>query len=211
MDKTDTNDILAILERVGAIITESHVVYTSGRHGSTYVNKDALYAYPVETSTIAERLAQRFRDVPIDVVAGPSVGGVIIAQWLAYHLTQMTGRTILALYAEQEGVTGHRIFRRGYADLLPGKNVLVAEDILTTGGSARKVIRAVQGAGGTVVGLGALCNRGSVTQEALGVPLFSTLVDVRMEAWEPSECPLCQAGVPINTRVGKGAAFVARR
>jgi orotate phosphoribosyltransferase len=89
--------------------------------------------------------------------------------------------------------------------------VLVVEDILTTGGSARQVVEAVQRQGGSVVGVGALCNRGDVSAATLGAPALFALTAVPLTSYAPEECPLCAAGVPINTRVGKGAAFVAQR
>jgi orotate phosphoribosyltransferase len=60
-----------------------------------------------------------------------------------------------------------------------------------------------------VVGVAALCNRGGVTAEALGAPALYSLASVPLESWPAEECPLCAAGVPVNTRLGKGAAFLA--
>jgi orotate phosphoribosyltransferase len=206
-----TTSILSLLEHVNAIITHSHVVYTSGRHGSSYVNKDALYPHTRETSYVCSQIAEQCAELDIEVVAGPTIGGVVMSQWVAYHLTRLTGREVLAVYAEEEGVTGYRIFRRGYENILPSRRVLVVEDIVTTGGSVRKVITAAQALGATVVGVGVLCNRGSVTAARLNVPHFLSLVNVPMESWDAHECPLCQSGVPINTRVGKGALFLAQQ
>lgn len=208
---TDT-DVLATLARVGALITGDHLVYTSGRHGSSYVNKDALYPHTAATSAVCARLAERFAGAAIDVVAGPTVGGVIMAQWTAHHLGLLTGREVLAVYAEEEQAEGvrRRLFRRGYDQLVAGCRVLVVEDILTTGGSVRMVVEAVGVAGGTVVGVGALCNRGAVSAAAISAPVLYSLSEVPLESFAAEECPLCRAGVPINTRVGKGAAFLAR-
>jgi orotate phosphoribosyltransferase len=207
-------DVLATLARVGALITGDHLVYTSGRHGSSYVNKDALYPHTAATSEVCARIAQQYAAAGVEVVAGPTVGGVIMAQWTAHHLSVMTGREVLAVYAEEEvGEEGgrRRLFRRGYDALVRGRRVLVVEDILTTGGSVRLVLAAVDAAGGATVGVGALCNRGGVTAEALGAPDLFCLSAVPLESFAPEECPLCAAGVPVNTRVGKGAAFVAQR
>jgi orotate phosphoribosyltransferase len=204
------SELLALLQRVGALISDSHIVYTSGRHGSSYVNKDALYPYTTETSQVCAQLAAAFAATPVEVVAGPSVGGVIMAQWVAAHLQRLRGHEVLAVYAEEE-ISGRRTFRRGYDALVAGRQVLVVEDILTTGGSARKVVQAVQAAGGSVVGLGALCNRGNLAAPDLGVPTMTALVNLPLESWDASACPLCQAGIPINTEVGKGAAFVAQQ
>lgn len=205
--------ILDLLAQVGAIVTDSHLVYTSGRHGSTYVNKDALYPHTAGISTVCERIAQEFAPADVEVVAGPTVGGVIMAQWTAHHLTARYGHEVLAVYAEEDG-TGderRRVFRRGYDSLVAGRRVLVVEDILTTGLSARLVVQAVAAAGGTVLGVGALCNRGDVQAADLGAPALFSLTNVPMQTWAADECPLCQAGVPVNTRLGKGAAFLRAR
>jgi orotate phosphoribosyltransferase len=208
------DDVLATLARVGALITGDHLIYTSGRHGSSYVNKDALYPHTAATSQVCAGIARRFAEAGVEVVAGPTVGGVIMAQWTAHHLAALTGREVLAVYAEEEvgeGGARRRLFRRGYDTLVAGRRVLVVEDILTTGGSVRLVVEAVAAAGGTVVGVGALCNRGGVSAEAIGAPELFSLSTVPMESFAAEECPLCAAGVPVNTRVGKGAAFVASR
>lgn len=195
--------ILDILARVGAVITGTHVVYTSGRHGETYVNKDALYTSTEDTSAVCAEIAAHFASAGVEVVAGPTVGGVILTQWVAHHSPSTAdGRQPAAIYAEE--VDGKRVFRRGYADFIPGKRVLVVEDILTTGGSARKVVEAVRDAGGEVVGLGALCNRGNVSAEMIGTPEVYTLLSLPLSSWDAADCPLCRAGVPINTKVGKG-------
>ena len=207
-------DVLATLARVGALITGDHLVYTSGRHGSSYVNKDALYPHTAATSEVCARIAARFADAGVEVVAGPTVGGVIMAQWTAHHLSALAGREVLAVYAEEEVTEDgarRRLFRRGYDALVAGRRVLVVEDILTTGGSARLVIAAAHEAGGSVVGVGALCNRGGVSAEMIGAPLLFSLSEVPLESFAPEECPLCAAGVPINTRVGKGEAFLGAK
>ncbi len=203
--------VLALLAQVGALITGDHLVYASGRHGSSYVNKDALYPHTAATSAVCAQIARHFAATGVEVVAGPTVGGVIMAQWTAHHLSALTGREVLAVYAEEEpdGEGKRRVLRRGYDALVAGRRVLVVEDILTTGGSARLVVAAVRAAGGTVVGVGALCNRGAVSAERIDAPELYALSEVPLESYAPAECPLCAAGVPINTRVGKGAAFLA--
>lgn len=203
--------VLTLLAQVGALITGDHLVYTSGRHGSSYVNKDALYPHTAATSAVCAQIARHFATAGVEVVAGPTVGGVIMAQWTAHHLSALTGREVLAVYAEEEsdGEGKRRVLRRGYDALVAGRRVLVVEDILTTGGSARLVVAAVRAAEGTVVGVGALCNRGAVSAERIDAPELYALSEVPLESYAPAECPLCAAGVPINTRVGKGAAFLA--
>ncbi len=211
----DNESIMTILRNVGAIITDSHLVYTSGVHSTSYVNKDALYARPASTALLCKEMAAKYDPHEVDVVAGPSIGGVILAQWVAYHLNMARshGET-LSVYAEEvgEGDEKRRIFKRGYEQHIPGKNIVVVEDILTTGGSARKVIEAVRDLGGKVLGLSVLCNRGGIEAKDVGGVPISALTVVPLDSlWKAESCPLCQQDVPINTTVGKGRAFLEKK
>jgi orotate phosphoribosyltransferase len=203
-------EILEILGGLEAVITDSHIVYTSGKHGAAYVNKDALYPHAQETSRLCRVIAEAFAKDGVDIVVAPVIGGVILSQWIAYHLSEITGREVLGAYAEKDG--DGFVIKRGYDKLIVGKKVLVVEDILTTGGSAKKVIELTRKIGGDVVGLGVLCNRGGVTPEELANPpkLFA-LVNVKFDAWDEAECPMCAKGMPINTDVGKGREYLARK
>jgi orotate phosphoribosyltransferase len=194
----------AILAETGAVITGSHVVYTSGRHGSAYVNKDAVYPHPAHVSTLCRLLAEAAAPCHAEVVCGPALGGIILSQWTAHHLGA------LAVYAEKVPEGGLAL-RRGYDRLVAGRRVLVVEDIVTTGGSVRQAVAAVRAAGGEVVMAAVLCNRGGVTAADLGVPALASLVTLSLDSWEEAACPLCREGVPVNTDVGKGREFVASR
>jgi orotate phosphoribosyltransferase len=150
----------------------------------------------------------------VDVVVGPVLGGIILAQWVtaALNARRTTGET-LAVYAEKEDApTGSQFsFRRGYDAHIAGKRILVVEDILTTGGSARKVIELVRQHDGMVIGLSALCNRGGVHTHDVGDVPLSTLVSLPLDTYTEEECPFCRQGVPVNTGLGKGKAFLARK
>jgi len=206
--------IMQALSNVGAIITNSHIVYTSGRHGTAYVNKDVLYLHTKITADLCKLMAEQYSANEIDVVAGPTIGGVVLSQWVAHHLNaaRSSGET-LAIYAEEEGAGEEkkRIFKRGYDLCIPNKNVVVVEDILTTGGSARKVIESVRALGGNVVGLSVLCNRGGIKSADVGDINVHALTSITMESWPEEDCPLCRDRVPINTSVGKGRSFLEKR
>jgi len=237
---------LQLLAQAGAILT-GHFVYTSGKHGSAYVNKDRVYTDTALVSLICQNLADHFgRNLP-QVVVGPAVGGVILSQWTAFHLNASIGG-VVGVYAERaersylkvgEGadpggfdlhgfmgnICGHQVIageelvvkenrfviKRGYDKLVNHKRVLVVEDVITTGGTVKKVVQAVRECRGEVIGVGAMCNRGQVSAENLDVPALHSVVDVPLEAWPESECPLCAEGAPVNTDVGKGREFLARR
>lgn len=202
-------EILSKLTQVGAVITNSHLVYTSGKHGSMYVNKDALYPHTNETSALCRVIAQQFLNDQVDVVIAPALGGIILSQWTAHHLSELTGREILGLYAEKIEGTKDFVIKRGYDKLLQGKRVLILEDVLTTGGSVKKVIELVRSMGGEVIGVGVLCNRGGILPRDIGnVPKLFALTSIALDMWDPQDCPLCMQGVPINTNVGKGREFL---
>lgn len=197
-------NVLGIFKKTGAIITDTHVVYASGKHGDTYINKDAVYPHTKEISKLCKELALKYKDTGVEVVAGPTVGGVILSQWTAHYLG------VLAVFAEEtisESGEKKRFFKRGYDKLISGKKVLVVEDILTTGGSVKLVVDAVRALGGDVVGCGALVNRGNVQDEDAGAKIHA-LMNIKLDAWDEKDCPLCKKGVPVNTEVGKGREFV---
>ncbi len=204
--------VLEILGKVNAVITDSHIVYTSGRHGSAYVNKDAIYPHTGDTSRLCQAIAQEYVNDGIEVVIAPAIGGVILSQWTAHHLGELMATEVLSLYAEKSEDGHSFVIKRGYDRLIKGKRVLVVEDVLTTGGSVKAVIEAVRELGGEVVGVGVLCNRGGITAEDIGgVPKMTALVNVNLESWPESQCPLCEKQVPINTNVGKGREFLSQK
>ena len=210
-------EVLQILADVGAVITNSHIVYTSGKHGSAYVNKDAVYPHVEITSQLCRAIAEHFSDEKmyrIEAVVAPAIGGVILCTWTAYWLEKLTGRKALALYAEKSEDGKMFVFRRGYDKLIsiPGRRTLVVDDVLTTGGSVKKVIEAVRAINGNVVGLGVLCNRGGITpQDVANLPKLFALVNVKLDAWDEKDCPLCVQNVPINTDVGKGREYLVKK
>lgn len=210
----DEKAALSILTEVGAIVTNSHFVFTSGRHSNTYVNKDALYLHPTKTAQLCEIISRQYHAEEVDVVAGPTIGGVVISQWTAYHLNarRKSGET-LSVYVEKEGEGADKkfILERGYDTRVVGKNVVVVEDVIMTGDSAAKVVNVIKQLGGNVLGLSVLCNRGGITSQDVGNTPIHALTNLTFEWWQASDCPLCQANVPINTSLGKGKQFLSKK
>jgi orotate phosphoribosyltransferase len=204
-------EFLEILRETGGYIGESHIVATSGKHLDAYLNKDAIYPHTRAVSAVCRAMAELFVGENIEAVVGPSLGGIILSQWTAHHLSEITGRDILGIYTEKNE-SKDQILTRGYDALVKGKRVLVVEDILTTGGSLAKVIRTVKAAGGTVLAACAMVNRDpdKVHDAVIGAPL-KTLASLRLPSWGESDCPMCRNGIPINTTVGKGSDYLAKK
>lgn len=212
------NEVVEILKKIGAVITDSHFVYTSGKHGSIYINKDTLYPHTRETARVCELFAEKYKDLDIEVVVAPAVGGTILSQWTAYHLSNLKNKEVLSAYTEKDkGTTAtvaesEHIFRRGYDKIVKGRKVLVIEDLTTTGMSVKKVVEAVKAAGGVVLAVCAMINRDPkhVNSQTLGFP-FDSLGVIQADAYEEKECPLCRSNIPINTEYAHGKEFLAKK
>ncbi len=169
---------------------EGHFLLTSGLHSPVYWEKFRVLQYPRYTEQLCQLITRHFRKQNIQVVAGPTTGGIIIA----FEVARQLG--VRSIFAEKEGA--ERVFRRGFT-IVPGERVLIVDDILTTGSSVKKVMDAVIKQGGIIVGIGVLVDR--VEKEIdFGVPLFSCLKTVA-PTYLPKQCPLCAAGIPL-TRLG---------
>lgn len=205
------DDVLKIFKKTGGYIDNSHIVYTSGKHGTAYLNKDAVYPYTKEISKICLEIAKKFKGKGIEVVAAPALGGIILSQWTAYHLTKLTKKPVLGVYTEKTE-DKDQIFTRGYDAIVRGKKVLVLEDVTNTGGSVKKVVESVRKAEGKVIAVCVLANRDpkNVNSKTVGAPFYS-LAEIKMAAWEEKDCPLCGKKVPVNTVIGKGREYLAKK
>jgi orotate phosphoribosyltransferase len=182
-----TNNIEEIFEKTGAVL-KGHFLLTSGRHSPVYWEKFRILQHPVHVSRLCSMIADHFREQRVDLVAGPTTGGII----LAFEVARQLGTR--AIYAER-AEAGGRTFRRGQT-ISPGERVLVVDDVLTAGGSIRDVIAAVTALQGKVIGVGVLVERSEKSID-FGAPLFSCLRTVA-ETYLPEDCPLCAAQVPLE-------------
>src|SRR5579864_6347120 len=115
---------LDILKKVNAVITDDHFVFVSGKHAPIYLNKDALYVHTEETSEMCRLMAEKIKDLKPDSVIGPALGGIVLSQWVAHHLSKMLGREVFAVYTEKTAEGGQQ-FTRGYDKFVKGKKVVI--------------------------------------------------------------------------------------
>ena len=207
-------EVLDILRKLGAIITDDHFVYTSGKHGSIYVRKDMLYPHTNEVAKVGKLFAEKFKNSLIDVVVGPAVGGIILSQWAAYYLTQLTNKDVLSVFTEKVSdpnqlFNKNQEFKRGFDQLVKGKNVLIVEDLTTTGGSVKRVVDAVKKAKGNIVSICVMVNRDPdlVNSKSIGAE-FTQLGILKAEAFDEVDCTYCKEKRPINTTVGHGKEYL---
>lgn len=181
-----TSRVERIFEKSGAVL-KGHFLLASGLHSPVYWEKFQVLQFPKYTEQLCRIIADHFRGQDIQVVAGPTTGGII----LAYEVARQLG--VRGIFAEKVE-SGGREFRRGFR-IDPGERVLIVDDVFTQGGSIREVIDAVEKLEGNIVGIGVLVDR-SPQKVEFGIPFFSCL---RTEAitYKPEECPLCAEGIPL--------------
>jgi len=193
-----------LFRRSGAL-TDGHFQLKSGRHSEHYLEKFLVLQDPAATSELCGFWAARYRDADgaptVDVVAGPTTGGII----LAFETARQLG--VRGIFAEEVTAADgakRREFRRGFS-IQPGERVLLVDDILTTGGSLLAMIPAVEAAGGDIVGCHVMADRSgglaTLTSPTSGrfYPL-AALWTLDVPTFEPgaATCPGCAAGVPLH-------------
>ena len=201
------------LFRESGALRDGHFLLKSGRHSDAYLEKFAVLSDPAATSELCGFWAGQYRgpaDEPtVDLVAGPTTGGVI----LAFETGRQLGtRAIFAEEVKDGDGPARREFRRGFS-IAPGERVLLVDDILTTGGSLLAMIPAVEAAGGEIVGCAVMVDRSGGTS-SLASPStgrryhLDALWTLDLPTYEPgpATCPRCAAGEPVYAPGSTGAA-----
>lgn len=180
-----------LLEETKAIL-KGHFLLTSGLHSPLYVEKFNVLQHPQYTEMLCRELAERFRGEQVQTVMGPMTGGIL----LAHEVGKALGTR--AIFTEREN--GVMTLRRGFR-IAPGERVLIVEDIVTTGGSVREVVKVVEQAGGVIVGVGLLTDR-SGGKVDFGVPRdkVQALLHLTVPTYTADNCPLCKEGIPMTER-----------
>jgi orotate phosphoribosyltransferase len=178
-----SEEILKLLQSVGAI-RSGHYELSSGRHSGTYVQCAVVLQHPAYAEQLGRHLAAEFHDLKVDCVVSPAMGGLI----LGHEVGRAIG--VRAVFVERDS-SGRMALRRGF-EIQRNENVVVVEDVWTTGGSTCEAIRVVEEHGGRVVAAGALIDRSGGRLE-LSVRTES-LLQMKMDSYLPAECPQCRAG-----------------
>jgi orotate phosphoribosyltransferase len=180
----DDREVLEIFRQHQALL-EGHFVLSSGLHSDRYIQCALVLQRPDVATRLGQDLAAKIGKTGASAVVAPALGGILVAHEVARALG------VRSLFVERQD--GRMILRRGFS-LAPGERSLVVEDVITTGLSTRETIAAVEEAGGKVVAAGALVDRSGGAAD-LGLPT-AALVTLTVQNYEPSNCPLCRAGLP---------------
>ena len=191
----NTDQIYALFINAGAFLN-GHFRLSSGRHSAEYWEKFRVLQRPTDVQAMCAEIVERFRAEQIDVVMGPTTGGIL----LAFEMGRQLG--VDALYAEKEA--GERLLRRGQ-QLPAGTRVLIVDDVMTMGGAIRECIGLAEKHNAQIVGTAVLVDRsGGKTQ--LGYRQ-EALLTVDAATYDPEECPLCRDNIPLTE---PGSSFLKK-
>jgi orotate phosphoribosyltransferase len=168
--------VIEVFKRTGALL-EGHFILSSGLHSSVYLQCAIALQSPADAASFGAAIADQFRDRGIQTVASPAIGGLIIG----YEVARQLGVRFIWTEREQATMT----LRRGFS-VSNGERVLVVEDVITTGGSTRDTITALENHGASVVGAASIIDRSGGSAD-VGVKRFA-LATLNVAAVEPAAC-----------------------
>ncbi len=171
---------------------------SSGNHSRFYLQSAKVLENPKTAEILAKKLAKKIKEanIQIDTICSPALGGILAGYELARALN------VRFIFAER--VAGKMTIRRGF-EIIKNENVLICEDIITTGGSALEAGEVVKSLGGNIVGFAAIANRGfckiygenkeqkKECKLPKNLPFFA-LGNFEFEIYEPNNCPMCKEG-----------------
>jgi orotate phosphoribosyltransferase len=184
--------IIDLLRESGAML-EGHFLLSSGRHSDKYFQCAKLLQYPEKARSALEQPAGliindiKAGKIKVDIVAGPAMGGIIAAWEIGRQLS------LPAIFTERDE-SGTMVLRRGF-EIQHGQNVLIVEDVVTTGKSSLECAAALEAAGAVITGLACVVDRRAEGTSDIPWPFYPA-VKVSAGNWESSVCELCKKGIP---------------
>lgn len=182
-------------KKTGAIL-KGHFKLTSGRHSDTYMQSAKLFIDTKQSEIVCKALAEKLAGENIDLVVSPAIGGILMGYEVARQLA------VPNIFAEREN--GEMTLRRGFT-IEKGAKVVVVEDVVTTGGSVKEVVKLVRGLGAEVVAVASLVDRSNGNVD-FGVK-YVNLISMEVISYEADECPLCKEGKIELIKPGSRVVF----
>jgi orotate phosphoribosyltransferase len=189
----NTEEIQSIFAKSQALL-EGHFKLTSGLHSPQYFQCAKVLQNPSYCIQLCAEIFNYYRDKNIDVVISPALGGIAVGQEVG---RQLNARTIFT-----ERHDGKMQLRRGF-EISQNENVLICEDVITTGGSTQEVIDIVISNGGIVTGTASIVDR-SNGKVKFDVPHQFSVLKLEVTTYQPNDCPLCKQNIPISKPGSRG-------
>lgn len=174
------NGVIEILKECDALL-EGHFLLSSGKHSNRYVQCAKVLRFPDKAEKVLSIVVDKIKNLDIDIVVGPAMGGVIVS----YELGRQLGKE--TVFTERKDNIME--LRRGF-EIKPGARIIIAEDVVTTGKSTIETKKVLESLGGKVIGVACIANR---TKDDIGMPIYSA-IDLDIQVYEADDCPLCKEG-----------------
>lgn len=178
----NSEQILEHFRQTNALL-EGHFILSSGLHSPKYLQCALALQYPIDAAKFGKAIAEHFVNENIETVASPAIGGLVIGYAVAQALN------VRFIWTERQN--GEMTLRRGFS-VKENEKILVVEDVITTGGSTRECIDALEKNGAKVTNAASIIDR-SGGKADVGVPRIA-LVSLEVPSYEPEICPMCKNG-----------------
>ena len=187
------DDILNLLKDSGAFL-EGHFLLTSGKHSNRYIEKFRLMESPEHLDKICQKMSKQFEPNSVDIVLGAAIGGILLSSGVAKYLGKKGVFT--------ERVQEKMELRRGF-EIQKDSNVLIVEDIVSTGGSIFELIEVVKGLNANIAGVTSIVHR-SVDEIDFGCT-YKPLLNHPVQSWDEANIPnwLNEIPITVHGRSGK--------
>jgi len=197
------NKALANLQEFEVLIRDGHFDYDNGYHGRVYLNPHRIFRQPSLIWRLGQDLIDILPDAIVsstDVVAGPVMGGALLAHTMAGLLDSRRSLSVppTSFAPLSLDASGGLVLRPFYQSVVAGKRVLVADDVRNTGKTFERARTVIEEAGGRVIATVQIYDRLEAIVD-LGVPNIALAEYRAPENYPAASCPLCEAGIPITS------------
>lgn len=175
-------EILDHFKRAGALL-EGHFILSSGLHSRAYLQCALALEQPADAARFGAAIAEKFAGREFDGVVSPAIGGLMIGF--------ATAQSLGLRFIWTERSNGVMTLRRGFT-VAEGERFLVVEDVITTGGSTRECIAAIEKLDAKVLAGASIIDRSGGLAD-IGVPRIA-LATLEVESFAPENCPMCARG-----------------
>ena len=179
---------IEILKECDALL-DGHFLLSSGKHSNRYVQCAKVLRFPNQAKKVLSIVVDKIKDLDLDLVVGPAMGGDIVSYELGRQLNKES------VFTERKD--GVMQLRRGF-EVKPGDKIIIAEDVVTTGKSTIETKKALEALGGEVIAVACIADR---TNHDIGIPIYSA-VKLDIQVYEANECDLCKENKVELTKPG---------
>jgi len=174
--------IIDILKETEALL-EGHFLLSSGKHSKEYVQCAKVLSHPKYAEQVLNPVVEKVKDLDIDILVGPAMGGIIVAYEMGRQLEKQ------AIFTERKD--NEMTLRRGFK-IEKGQRVLITEDVVTTGKSTMETKKVIESLGGIVIGVASIVDRTGGKSE-LDIPLYSA-ISLQIDTYDKENCLMCKEG-----------------